>query len=60
MAADEIKYHGDRAMAEIELAVRAVSPQAARSHLSLCALHLERLRRLARREPAPSAPVLAR
>jgi hypothetical protein len=46
--ADEAKYHSDRAMAEIELATRAPSLEAASAHLSSSALHLERLRGLAR------------
>lgn len=44
---DEAKYHSDRAMAEIDLASRAPSLEAARSHLSVSAVHLERLRGLA-------------
>jgi hypothetical protein len=51
---DEAKYHSDRAMAEIELARRAPSPDAARAHLSLSALHLERLRGLTRARRASS------
>jgi hypothetical protein len=57
---DEAKYHGDRALAEIDLARRAASPEAARPHLSLSAFHLERLRRLARPQQAPSSLLLTR
>jgi hypothetical protein len=52
--ADEAKYHSDRAMAEIELASRAPSLETARAHLSLSALHLARLRGLARPRQACS------
>lgn len=57
---DDVKYHGDRAMAEINLARRADSPETARAHLRLSAIHLERLRGLARLEQEPSPPVLFR
>lgn len=55
---DEAKYHCDRALAEIDLARRAASPEAARSHLSLSALHLDRLRRLSRLQPASSSSLV--
>lgn len=44
--ADEIKFHSDRAMAELDMAVRAGHPVAARAHLALSALHLDRMRSL--------------
>jgi hypothetical protein len=44
--ADEIKLHSDRAMHELDLAVRARHPGAARAHLALSALHLDRMRQL--------------
>jgi hypothetical protein len=53
---DEAKYHTDRAMAEIELAGRAPSLEAARAHLSLSALHLDRLRGLAQPQRASLPP----
>ena len=43
MTGDEIKYHSDRAMAELDLAVRSDHTKAARAHLSLSALHLQRM-----------------
>ena len=46
MTGDEIKYHSDRAMAELDLAVRSDHTKAARAHLALSALHLERMRKL--------------
>ena len=46
MSGDEIKYHSDRAMVELDLAVRAEHSQAAKAHLALSALHLERMRKL--------------
>lgn len=57
---DEAKYHSDRALAEIELASRAPSLEAARSHLSLSAVHLQRLRRLAQPRQDSSALILSR
>jgi hypothetical protein len=52
--ADEIKFHSDRAMTELDMAVRAGHPIAARAHLALSALHLERMRNLCQIEaPEP-------
>jgi hypothetical protein len=53
--ADEIKIHSDRAMAELDLAIRAGNARAARAHMALSALHLERLRDLSQ-APAASPP----
>jgi hypothetical protein len=44
---DEIKIHSDRATAELDLALRAKSLNAARAHFGLTALHLARMRVLA-------------
>jgi len=41
---DPVKIHSERAMAELDLAVRAEHAVAARAHLSLSVLHLERMR----------------
>ncbi|HEX8444289.1 MAG TPA: hypothetical protein VF631_11645 [Allosphingosinicella sp.] len=41
-----INYHLGRAKAELDLAKRASSAQAARSHSDLSSLHLEQLRGL--------------
>ena len=43
---DEIKLHSERAMRELDLAVSARHPGAARAHLALSALHLDRMRQL--------------
>jgi hypothetical protein len=43
---DEIKFHSDRAMSELDLASRAADMRAAEAHLRLSALHLERMRQL--------------
>jgi hypothetical protein len=43
---DEISFHSKRAMAELDLAVRASSFEAARAHFGLSSLHLDRMRKL--------------
>lgn len=43
---DEIKFHSDRAMMELDLALSAASVSAAKAHFSLSALHLDRMRSL--------------
>jgi hypothetical protein len=43
---DEVKFHSDRAMAEIDLASKSRDRNAAEAHLRLSALHLERVRAL--------------
>jgi hypothetical protein len=48
---DHIQYHSDRAMAELDLALRAGCERAARAHAALSSLHLDSMRRLRRREP---------
>jgi hypothetical protein len=50
---DEIKFHSDRAMSELDLASRSADRRAAEAHLRLSALHLERMRKLAESEPSP-------
>jgi hypothetical protein len=52
MGPDDIKYHGDRALTELDLAGRAASYAAARAHLELSALHLDRMRELSDGEAA--------
>ena len=44
--ADDIGFHSRRAMAELDLAVRAASTPAARAHFSLSVLHLDRMKEL--------------
>ncbi len=46
MIPDDVKFHADRAMAELDLAIRAACVDAARSHFTLSALHLEKMRAL--------------
>lgn len=43
----EISFHSKRAMAELDLAVRATTSAAARAHFGLSSLHLDRMRKLA-------------
>lgn len=45
---DELKFHSDRAMAEIDIASRSLDRTAAEAHLRLSALHLDRVRALSR------------
>jgi hypothetical protein len=46
---DEVKYHSDRAMAEIDRASRSRDISAAQAHIRLSELHLERVRALSRK-----------
>jgi hypothetical protein len=51
---DPVKIHSERAMTELDLAVRAEHAVAARAHLALSVLHLERMREFCERQsPAP-------
>jgi hypothetical protein len=43
---DQISYHSSRAMRELDLGLIAKSVPAARAHLRLSSLHLDRLREL--------------
>jgi hypothetical protein len=45
---DEVKFHSDRAMAEIDRAARSLDTAAARAHLDLSSFHLDRVRELSR------------
>ena len=57
---DEVKFHSDRAMAEIDLASKSVDRSAAEAHLRASALHLDRVRSLSRGGvPAFSSPALS-
>ena len=42
----EIEFHSERAMAELDCALDATCLQAARAHFGLSALHLDRMRDL--------------
>ena len=46
MSGDSIRFHSQRAQAELDLAMRASHVAAARAHFGLSALHLERLEAL--------------
>jgi hypothetical protein len=50
---DEIKFHSDRAMSELDMASRSADMRAAEAHLRLSALHLERMRQLAESAHSP-------
>jgi hypothetical protein len=45
-AADDIRFHNERAQAERDCAAGAATVPAARAHLALAELHLERVRAL--------------
>jgi hypothetical protein len=46
MSGDPVKFHSERAAAELDLAMHASHQAAARAHFGLSQLHLERLTRL--------------
>ena len=50
---DEVKFHTDRVMAELDLAARSPDAAAADAHLRISALHLERMRALVGRPLSP-------
>jgi hypothetical protein len=52
---DDIAYHRARASHELDLGLTSTSMAAARSHLKLSSLHMERLRKLAD-DGAPERP----
>jgi hypothetical protein len=54
---DSIRHHGDRALAELELARQAESEEAALAHLELSELHLERMHKLTT-EPQPALRIV--
>ncbi|MFN3943842.1 MAG: hypothetical protein ACK4K7_02785 [Allosphingosinicella sp.] len=47
MSNDEFRYHSDRAMQELDRGLVAPSAPAARAHLKLSSLHMEKARSLA-------------
>jgi hypothetical protein len=51
-SADDISFHSKRAMAELDLAVRATTSAAARAHFGLSSLHLDSMRRLTEKPEA--------
>lgn len=59
---DEISFHSQRAMIELDLAAQARCSRAAQAHLGLSQLHLNRMRNLAEtrdRSPKPRRPSLS-
>ncbi len=50
---DDVRFHSDRAMAELDLALRAQSSVAAEAHLKLSALHFEKVKNLSMLPLAP-------
>lgn len=56
---DEVKFHTDRAMAELQLASQCGDSQAAQAHLRLSALHLDRVRALSGAGRSTSSPLHA-
>jgi hypothetical protein len=54
---DDVKFHSDRAMAEIDLARKSRDRNAAEAHLRLSSLHLDRVRALSGAS-APASPSL--
>ena len=51
----QIEFHSDRAMAELDLALTASCIQAAQAHFGLSALHLDKMRDLKRRRSLQDA-----
>lgn len=58
---NDLAFHTERAMAELDMALRASTNRAAQAHFGLSALHLDRMR-LLKAEPVvelePQAPLL--
>jgi len=51
---EQIRFHSDRALAELDMALDAQCIQAARAHFGLSALHVDKMRDLRRgAEPEP-------
>jgi hypothetical protein len=53
---DDIEYHRARASHELDLGLTSKSMAAARSHLKLSSLHMERLRQLAGHDALAQPP----
>jgi hypothetical protein len=47
-----IRYHADRAIAELDMALAARNAEAARAHFHLSSLHLERSQKLVDVQPS--------
>lgn len=48
---DDIRFHSERAMTELDRALCAASRAAARAHFDLSALHLQRMQSLSESRP---------
>jgi hypothetical protein len=46
MMQDDVRFHSERAMAELDSALRAANAPSARAHFTLSALHFQRIRTL--------------
>jgi hypothetical protein len=44
MTHDQLRYHSERAVAELDMALKASNVDAARAHFRLSSLHLEKSR----------------
>ena len=58
---NNLAFHSERAMAELDMALRASTNRAAQAHFGLSALHLDRMRALKAApvpEPEPDAATL--
>lgn len=49
---DELSYHSERATRELDLGLTAGSSMAARAHLELASMHMQRVRQLSTRPVA--------
>jgi hypothetical protein len=47
---EEMKFHSDRAVAELDLGLHSRSVEAARAHYDLSALHFQKMRELSRKK----------
>jgi len=56
---DEVKFHTDRAMAELRLASQCIDREAAEAHLRRSARHLDRVRALSGAGASAPSPVEA-
>ena len=45
---EQLKFHSDRAVAELDLGLHARTVEAARAHYDLSALHFQKMRELSR------------
>lgn len=55
---EQIRYHSDRAMRELDQGLVAQSSAAARAHLQLSSLHLSKMRDLHGKRRMPKPPLI--